>query len=326
MNKYYIEGVIMSIVGSKVVIIGAGMVGSATAFCLTVQGIAAEVVLIDLNKEKALGEVLDLQHSIEYLDRNVRLRVGDYDECKDADVVVITASVPMTGVSSRLDMLEKNVKIVDDITAHIMASGFNGHIIVVSNPVDVLSYFVYKRSGLPKEQVIGTGTSLETARLKQIIGQLVEIDPRSVQAFAMGEHGDSMMVPWSHVTIGGKSIDEVMEDNPEWFVDVDFDSLIEQTMMAGGEVLKRKGSTQFGIASATTAIISAILRDENKILTVSTLLDGEYGLHDIYLGVPTIIGKDGVVDIGTFHLTEEEKQKFQASANIIQDNIKKIYE
>lgn len=311
----------MKIAGTKVVIIGAGMVGSAIAFCLTVQGIASEVVLVDLNKEKALGEVLDLQHSIEYLNRNVRVSVGDYDTCKDANIVVITASIPMVGVKSRLEMLEKNISIINDVTDHIMASGFNGHIIVVSNPVDILSYLVYKRSGLPKQQVIGTGTSLETARLKQIIGQLVNIDPRSVQAYVMGEHGDSMMVPWSHVRIAGKDIDEVMEDNPNWFKDVDLDRLIQQTAQAGSDVLKRKGSTQFGIASATSGIVSAILRDENKMFTVSTLLDGEYGLKDLYMGVPVILGKEGVKDIGSFRLTKDEKEKFMASAEIIKKHI-----
>lgn len=311
----------MKISGSKVVIIGAGMVGSAAAFCLTTKGVSAEIVLVDVNKEKALGEVLDLQHSIEYQDRNVRLSAGTYDDCSDADIVVITASVPMSGVKNRLDMLEKNIGIMDDVVDSIMASGFNGHILVVSNPVDVLSYYVYKRSGLPKEQVIGTGTALETARLNQIIGHRMRIDPRSVKGYAIGEHGDSMMVPWSHVRVGGKGIDEIMEDNPERFEDIDLEQLVNETAKAGFEVLKRKGSTQFGIASAVTAIIGSILKDENRMMTVSALLDGEYGEKDVFCGVPAILGKEGIVDIGEFRLTDDESVKFKHSIDIIRKSI-----
>lgn len=314
----------MKLSGSKVVIIGAGMVGSATAFCLTVQGVSAQVVLVDANHEKALGEAMDLQHSIEYQNRNVRVSAGDYSDCSDADVVVITASIPMAGIKTRTEMLHKNIGIMDAVVDGIMGSGFNGHIIVVSNPVDVLSHYVYKRSGLPKQQVIGTGTALETARLKQLIGHIMRIDPRSVQAYSMGEHGDSQMVPWSHVRIAGKAFIEVMEDNPERFAHIDLDGLVDQTTHAGTEVLKRKGSTQYGIASATTAIISSILRDENSIMTVSTLLEGEYGEYDVFCGVPAIIGKEGVIEIGEFRLTEEELKKFHDSAEIIRNNIKSI--
>jgi L-lactate dehydrogenase len=301
------------------------MVGSATAFCLTDQGVCAEVVLVDVNKEKALGEVLDLQHSIEYMNRNVRVHVGDYEDCKDADIVVITASVPMAGVKDRMEMLTKNIKIMDHIVDGVMTSGFDGHMIVVSNPVDILSHYVYKRSGLPKEQVIGTGTALETARLKQIIAQIMRIDPRSVQAYAMGEHGDTMMVPWSNIRVAGKGLVEVMEDNADRFKDVDLHELTHRTATAGFEVLKRKGSTQFGIAAATTAIVSSILRDENKMLTVSTLLDGEYGVENVFCGVPAILGKEGVIEIGELRLTDEEQDEFVKSAEYIREKSEKVF-
>lgn len=314
----------MKISGTKVVIIGAGMVGSTIAYSLTEQGVCSKVVLVDVNREKALGEVLDIQHSIEYLNRNVRIIAGDYDSCKDADVVIITASVSMAGVKDRLEMLDKNIGIMNIITDSIMATGFDGQLIVVSNPVDVLSYHVYKRSGLPKEQVIGTGTALETARLKQIIAQLIRIDPRSIQAYAMGEHGDSMMVPWSHIRVAGKCLIDVMEDNPDRFHQVDLDKLVEQTAKAGFEVLKRKGSTQFGIASAATAIVSSILKDENRMITVSTLLDGEYGAKDVFCGVPAILGKEGVIEIGEFRLSDHEKDLFNKSIEILKNNIKRV--
>jgi L-lactate dehydrogenase len=314
----------MKFLGSKVVIIGAGMVGSATAFSLSLQGVCSEILLVDLNKEKALGEVLDLQHSIEYQSRNVRISVGDYEDCKDANVVIITASVPMSGIKNRLDMLHKNIPVINAIVDGIMESGFNGHIIVVSNPVDVLSYHVYKRSGLPKAQVIGTGTALETARLKQIIGHMMRIDPRSVQAYSMGEHGDAQMVPWSHVRVAGKGFQEVMEDNPHRFENMDLEQLVRKTGEAGFEVLKRKGSTQFGIASAVTGIVSSILRDENRMITVSTLLEGEYGERDVFCGVPAILGKEGVIEIGEFRLNSEEKEKFHHAACVIRASIRTI--
>ncbi len=314
----------MNVSGSKVAIVGAGMVGSATAFCLTVQGVCSEIVMIDLNKEKALGEVLDLQHSLEYLNRNVRISAGDYSACKDAHVVVITASASMVNVTTRMELLDKNIGIMDAVVDGIMGSGFSGHILVVSNPVDVLSYYVYRRSGLPREQVIGTGTSLETARLKQIIGERMRMDPKAVQAFCMGEHGDSQMVPWSHVRVAGKPFDDVMADNPERFKDVNLDRFVELTREAGHDVLRRKGSTQYGIASAATGIISSILRDENRIIPVSVLLEGEYGESDIFAGVPCILGKEGVIDMGIYKLPEEEMVKFKESCSVIREHIQKL--
>lgn len=314
----------MKIPGSKVAIVGAGMVGSATAFALTLRGLCAEIVLIDYNKEKAIGEALDLQHSIEYQSRNVRVSAGDYSDCGDADIVVVTASVPMKGIRSRTEMLEQNIGIMDAVVDGVMASGFNGVFLVVSNPVDVLSWHVWKRSGLPKEQVVGTGTSLETARLKEIIAKLMRIDPRSVQGYAMGEHGDSMMVPWSHLRIAGKPFTDVMEDNPQKFAEVDLDDLVHQAAMAGHEVLRRKGSTQFGIASAVSAIVAAILRDENTVVTVSALLDGQYGEKDVFAGVPAVLGKEGVIDIGEYRLPEQELAAFKRSVAIIRENIASI--
>lgn len=314
----------MRISSTKVVIVGAGMVGSAIGFCLTDQGVCAEVVLVDVNKEKALGEVLDLQHSIMYMGRNVRVSAGDYEDCADADIVIITASASMAGVKHRMELLDKNVGIMDAIVDSVMSTSFDGHFVVVSNPVDILSYHIWKRSGLPKNQVIGTGTSLETARLRQLIGQIMDIDPRSVHAYAMGEHGDSMMVPWSHVRVGGKDFRDVMEDNPERFGEKELDHLVEDTAKAGYEVLKRKGSTQYGIASAATAIVRSILHDENRMMTVSALLEGEYGIHDVFCGVPAVLGKGGVVDIGEYRLTDHEKEMFLASVDHVKRGIERI--
>lgn len=314
----------MKISKSKVVIIGAGMVGSATAFSLVMQGVCHDVVLIDNNHEKAVGEALDLHHSIEFLNRNVRVRAGKYDECRDADIVVITASIPMNNIKSRMELLDQNILIIDNIVEQVMENGFDGVFIVVSNPVDILSYRVYQKSGLNKSQVIGTGTSLETARLKTIIGDIVNLDPRSVTAYVIGEHGKSMTVPWSHVLVGGKGFIDAIEDNEERFKDVDLDQIVIDTSEVGFEVYNRKGSTQYGIASATTGIITSILHDERKMISVSALLEGEYGKRDIFCGVPVILGREGIIEIAEYRLTEEEYELFSKSADAIKHAIERI--
>lgn len=314
----------MKLHNSKVVIVGAGVVGSTLAYCLIVRGICSEVVILDVNYEKALGEVLDLKHSIEYLERNVEVKAGTYEECKDADIVVLTAAAPRNGETNRLNMAKGTAGILRSVTEQVMENGFDGHFIVVSNPVDVMSYYVHKISGLSKNRIIGTGTALETARLKQIIGEIMNIDPRSVQAFSMGEHGDSQMVPWSHVRAGGKGFCEVMEDNKERFAHVRLEEIVEKTRRAGYEILERKGNTQYGIASAATAIIAAVLRNENKMIPVSTYLEGEYGIHGLFCGVPAILNRNGVKEIGEFRLTGEERHKLLESAEAIRACIKQL--
>lgn len=320
------KGIIMIGSINKVVIVGCGFVGSSTAFSLLTQGICDEIVLIDINKEKAVGEVLDLKNSIEYLNRNVKIKAGTYEECRDADIVVITASAPMKAdqEQSRLAMLSASKKIVKSIVDPIMSSGFAGHFIIISNPVDIMAYYVYKLSGLPKNQVIGTGTSLDSARLKNFIGDLVSVDPRSVYAYTMGEHGDSQMVPWSTVTIGGKPFNDIIHDNKNLVGEIDLDKLVKDTVKAGWEILNRKGTTYYGIATATVGIIKAILNDENRIIPVSAYLDGEYGVEDIYCGVPVILNRNGVSDIVEIHLTEDEKKRFEESTKVIKEYINKL--
>lgn len=309
---------------SKVVIVGAGAVGATTAYSLVVRGVATEIVLIDLNEKKVQGEVLDLQHSIEFQTRNVRVRAGSYKDCRDADIVVLTAAAPMNGETDRLKMQDKSEIILKAIVPQIMKNGFEGIFLVVSNPVDVMTYLVWKLSGLPHSQVLGTGVVLETARLKNLIGQILEMDPRSVDACVMGEHGDSMMVPWSHVRAGGKEFCNILLDGREKFSEVDLDELVEQTRKAGIHVLQNKGNTQYGIASAVAHIVTAILHNENKLIPVSTYLDGEYGVKDIYCGVPAIINRYGVKEVGNFHLTEEELVKFVRSTEKIKGCIKSL--
>ncbi len=303
---------------SKVVIIGCGNVGSTTAYTIINQGLCEEIALIDINKEKAVGEALDMQHSIYFMNRNIKVYAADYDTCKDADIVIITASVPMDPhANNRLDMLAGSKKVMKSIVKSVMGSGFNGIMIVISNPVDVMTYYAWKLSGLPKNQVIGSGTTLDTARLAVEISRLFDLDSKSVSAFVMGEHGDSEIVSWHSATIGGKSLSDVMSDNAERAQHETFDALREKTIKAGWEIFHRKGSTTYGIAASVTAIVKSILFNENRILPVSILLEGEYGLHDVFLSVPTIINETGAKEIVKIKLNKEEHDALVASSKVV---------
>lgn len=313
----------MTINRSKVVIVGAGMVGSSTAFSLITQGVCDEVMIIDINKDKARGEVMDLCHCVEYLNRNVKVTQGTYEDCADADIVVITAGAPPKTGQSRLDTLELSAKIAKSIVTPIMEAGFRGHFIVVSNPVDIIAHYVYKLSGLPKNQVIGTGTAMDSARLKHFIGEIFNVDPRSVQGYTMGEHGDSQMCPWSHVTVGGKRITDILSDNKE-YDNINLDDIVYRVTRVGFDILNVKGTTCYGIATTAAGIIKAVLNDENKIIPVSTFLEGEFGEYDVFCGVPVILNRSGVKDVVEVHLTEEELVKFKHSVSVIREYTNKI--
>ena len=314
----------MVIQKSKVAVIGCGLVGSSTAFSLITQGVCDEILMIDINEERAWGEVLDLRDTIKYLDRNVKVKKGTYADCGDVDIIVITAGAPPKAGQSRLDTLEISAKIMKSIVEPVMASGFDGIFIVVSNPVDMVAYYVYKLSGLPKNQVIGTGTALDTSRLQNFLAEMVNVDPRSVYAYSMGEHGDSQMVPWSTVTIAGKPFNDIISDNKELVGEVDLDDIVKKTVREGWEIYNRKGTTYYGIASACVGIIKAILYDENKIIPVSTLLEGEYGQNEVFAGVPTILNRNGAADVLEIHMTEEEVQRFQSSVMLIREYSERI--
>ncbi|WP_077610060.1 L-lactate dehydrogenase [Clostridium sp. Marseille-P2415] len=314
----------MRIKKSKVAVIGCGLVGSSTAFSLVTQGVCDEILMIDINEERALGEVLDLRDTIKYLDRNVKVRTGRYSDCGDADIIVITAGAPPQKGQTRLDTLEVSAKIVKTIVEPVMANGFDGIFIVVSNPVDIIAHYVYELSGLPKNQVIGTGSALDTSRLQNFIAEMVNVDPRSVYAYSMGEHGDSQMVPWSAVTVAGKPFHDIIQDNKEMLGEVDLDEIVKKTTEEGWEIYNRKGTTYYGIATACVGIIKAILYDENRIIPVSTLLEGEYGETEVFAGVPTILNRTGAADILEIHMSGEERNKFHASADVIREYSNKI--
>jgi L-lactate dehydrogenase len=314
----------MVIKKSKIAVIGCGLVGSSIAFSLVTQGVCDEILMVDINMEKALGEVLDLRDTIKYLDRNVKVKTGSYAECGDVDIIVITAGSPPKAGQSRLDTLEISAKIMKSIIDPIMKSGFDGIFIVVSNPVDMVTHYVYQLSGLPKNQVIGTGTALDTSRLQNFIAEMVNVDPRSVYAYSMGEHGDSQMVPWSTVTVAGKPFYDIIQDNKEMVGEVDLDEIVKKTIKEGWEIYNRKGTTYYGIASACVGIIKAILYDENRIIPVSTLLEGEYGQNGAFAGVPTILNRKGAADVLEIHMTKDELKKFHSSVALIKEYTDRI--
>lgn len=304
----------------KVVIVGAGNVGTSIAYSVINQCICEELVLIDLNKEKAYGEVLDMIHSMEFMGRKTKIKAGDYDECKDADIVVITASAPMAkDLKDRMELLGKTKSIMKSIVSSIMESGFNGILLIVSNPVDVMTYYAWKLSGLPKEKVIGSGTTLDTARLHYYIARTIDVDPRSINAYIIGEHGDTEMAAWSTATIGGKDIKSVFEDNKDRIGENPYDTFLSQTATGGWDVFSRKGNTSYGIAASVTGILKTILYDEGRIYPVSVYLDGEYNMKDVYISVPTIINSQGAKEIVELKLTDEEREKFEASTNLVKE-------
>ena len=271
----------------KVVLVGTGFVGMSMAYSFLSTGGIDELVLIDVNYEKAEGEAMDLQHGLPYAEGKLNIKAGDYSECKDAGIVVITAGVTMKEGETRLDIAAKDTKIIKSVTENIMASGFDGIIVVASNPVDSMTYVAQKVSGLPKERVIGSGTILDTARLRYLMSKYLNISTNNMHLYIMGEHGDSSFVPWTNAYIGCQSLLDLLDEQGK-----DFNDLLDiytQVQQAGYEIIKRKRSTYYGIGLSLNRLVRAILNDENVILTVSTYQQGEYGQEGLYIGVPAIV-------------------------------------
>lgn len=310
----------MSIKDSKVVVVGVGNVGATVGFSIVNQGLCDRLVLIDVNRAKAEGEALDMQDSVSFMNRNVKVSAGTYDDCADADVAVITASAPMDpNANNRLDMLSTSKKIMKSIVDDIMKSGFDGILLIVSNPVDIMTYYAWKLSGLPRERVIGSGTTLDTARLRRRIGGMYDLSSKSVDAYVMGEHGDSEMVSWNSATVGGKNIKDVMTDNPNRTKDETLDDLRKQTIQAGWDIFSRKHNTCYGIAASVTAILKSILFNENQIYPVCVCLNGQYGLNDVFLSVPTILDRTGAKEIVEIKLADDEKENLGLSAEVVKN-------
>lgn len=302
----------------KVVLVGTGFVGMSMAYAMLNRGGVNELILIDIDKDKTIGEEMDLSHGLPFAPQKMVIKAGDYDECKDAEVVVITAGIAQKPGQTRLELTETNTKIMKSITKSIMASGFNGVIVVASNPVDIMTYVVAKVSGLPKNKVIGSGTVLDTARLRYIMAEYLNVSSKNIHAYVMGEHGDSSFVPWNHVYVGCKKISDVMKDNNHPMDDLE--KIHKDVVNAAYEIINKKKATYYGIGVALSRLVKAILEDEHGILTVSAYLkDGEYGQDDIYIGVPAIICSDGIREVVNLDLTDEEQAKLDESCKIIKE-------
>lgn len=303
----------------KIVIVGTGFVGMSMAYSILNQGGVEELVLIDIDKEKTVGEAMDLSHGLPYAPQRMGIIAGDYEDCKDASIVVITAGLNQKPGQSRLELTVANAKIMKDITEKIMSSGFNGIIVVASNPVDIMTYVVSKVSGLPKNRVFGSGTVLDTARLRYLIADYLEVSSKNVHAYILGEHGDSSLVPWEHCYVGCKGMLDIMADNNHPAEDLK--KIHDGVWQAAYEIIEKKRATYYGIGLALNRIVKAILNGENAILTVSAYLDGEYKENDIYIGVPAIINRNGIKEIMELNLNEEDQAKLDKSCNIIKQII-----
>lgn len=301
----------------KVVLIGTGFVGMSMAYALLNQGGVNELVLIDVAKEKAVGEAMDLSDGVPCASARMVIRAGDYDECKDANIVVITAGVAQKPGETRLDLAKTNAKIIKEVTENVVKSGFKGIFLIASNPVDVMTYVVGKVSGFPTNKVIGSGTVLDTARLRFLVAEHLNVSSKNVHAYIMGEHGDSSFVPWSKSYIGCKPLKDIIEERKEP-EDV-LENIYKQVQQEAYEIINKKKATYYGIGMGLTKIIKAILNDEHEILTVSTYLNGEYGQNDIFIGVPAIVNASGIQEILNLKLSEEEKEKFNYSCNVLNE-------
>jgi L-lactate dehydrogenase len=301
---------------NRVALIGTGFVGSSYAFALLNQGVTEELVLIDLNKEKSEGDAMDLNHGLAFAPSHTKIWYGGYEDCNDADIIVICAGANQKPGETRLDLVAKNVKIFKTIVTDVMASGFDGIFIVATNPVDILTYTVWKYSGLPQSRVIGSGTILDTARFRYLLGEHFKVDTRNVHAYIIGEHGDTELPVWSHADIGGVPILETMTDEQE-----KLDEIFVNVRDAAYHIINRKGATYYGIAMGLVRLTKAILHNEHSILTVSCHLAGEYGEDDVYIGVPAIVNRNGIQRVIELRLNEQEKKQFAYSANVLKETM-----
>lgn len=299
---------------NKVVLIGCGNVGMSYAYALLNQRTNVnELVLVDINKKKVEGEVMDLNHCLAFSPSKIDIKSGDYADCHDATLVVLAAGANQSPGETRMDLINKNSKIFKTIVKEVVDSGFDGIFLVATNPLDVMTYLTWKYSGFDTSKVFGTGTSLDTARLRYLVGSKLGISPKNIHAYVIGEHGDSEFVPWSNANVGIQSIYNFIDEK-------DLTEIESEVKNAAYEIINRKGATYYGIGMCLAMITNAILSDENRVITVSN-----YDKHnDIYMGTPAVINKSGVNQRIYVELTDEETKRLQASVDIIKDAINKI--
>lgn len=307
----------------KVAIIGCGFVGSSSAFALMQSGIFSEMVLIDVDRNRAEGEALDISHGVPFASP-MKIYAGDYSDLGDAAMVVVTAGAAQKPGETRLDLVNKNVAIFKSIIPQIRESGFSGVLLIVSNPVDVLTYAAVQMSGLPEAKVIGSGTVLDTARLRYMLGEHVDVDPRDVHAYVMGEHGDSELVAWSSATVAGVPLSEFCELHGHYQHREAEARIAEDVKNSAYTIIEKKHATYYGVAMAVRRICTAVMRDEDCVLPVSSLMVGEYGLSDLCISMPTIVGRNGVVARVPVSINDDEEKELQKSADALKAIIEKV--
>ncbi len=298
----------------KVVIVGCGMVGTSYAYSLINQSVVEELVLIDQKFEYADAQAKDLQHGNVFLDKQAKIKAGNYSDCKDAEIVCITAGAAQKDGQSRMELNKVNANIIKQIVTSIMESGFEGILLIATNPVDVMTYVAQKTSKLPHGRVIGSGTALDSARFRQNLSLYFDISPKHIHARIIGEHGDSSLPLWSSATISSKSILELVEENPEKYNLADIEKCFTDAQNAAYPIIKAKGSTCYGIGISLTNITKSIISDQKSVLTLSSYLDGKYGLSDLYIPVPALVGRDGITDVLELNINQDEKKKLYKSA------------
>ncbi len=303
---------------NRVVLIGAGAVGSSYAFAMQNQALAEEFVIIDLNEDKAVGDAMDLNHGKVFASNPTKTWAGQYSDCKDADIVCISAGANQKPGETRLDLVKKNLSIFKTIVDEVMASGFQGIFLVATNPVDILTYATWKFSGLPQERVIGSGTILDTGRFRFLLGEYFDVTPSNVHANIIGEHGDTELPVWSHATVGGVPVLELVERYEEYKIE-DLEEIFVNVRDAAYHIIEKKGATYYGIAMGLARITKAILNNENSVLTVSAHLNGEYSTENVYIGVPAVVNRKGIRNIVEVNLSEKEQQQFEESAKVLKD-------
>lgn len=298
---------------TKISIIGAGAVGSSVAFSIATQRLVSEIVIIDVNTEKAEGEAMDISHGIITMG-SMNIHAGSYADIVDSDLIIITAGVGRKPGETRLDLAAKNVSIARDVTQNIMKHYNGGAIMVISNPVDVITYLIQKESGLPAGRVFGTGTVLDSARFRYFLSTRLDADIRNIHGFTAGEHGESQFAVWSSVHVSGMRLDSFCAKRG---IVLDKDEIVKDTVSSGAQVIKRKGMTNFAIAAIVAELCGTIMRDRGSILTVTSCLDNYYGISDVCISVPCIIGKEGILDRLPYDFNEEEMAKLKKSADSI---------
>ena len=308
----------------KVAVIGCGFVGSTIAFTLMQRGIFSEMVLLDINQEKAEGEAMDISHGLPFA-HTMEIYAGTYEDIRDAALVIITAGANQKPEETRLDLVQKNTRIMQSVVREICRVGCEGILLVVSNPVDILTCVALRESGFPRERVIGSGTVLDTARLKYLLGRLLKVDSRNVHAFIIGEHGDSELAVWSSANISGIDLEHFRELRGIPREQCSWKEIYEDVRDSAYDIIRCKGATYYGIGIAVARIAECIVRDGEAVLPVSVLLKGEYGLEGLCLSIPAIVGQNGAEQVLEIELGREEKEKLEESARQLQEVLKKIW-